>query len=101
MEEKSGRDGNPTRTTLTLPLTSSATSYVTSDEASDEAGDEVEKLLAFCEKPRSKNEIQKYMGIKSERYIRQQFIIPLLEDGRLLRTVPDKPSSPKQKYVRA
>ena len=69
-----------------------------SDEAGDEAGDEA-KLLDFCSEPKSKAEIQQYMGIKSERYIRQKLIMPLLEKGLLYRTLPDKPSSPNQKYV--
>lgn len=72
-----------------------------SDEAekvSDQAGDEA-KLLDFCSEPKSKAEIQQYMGIKSERYIRQKLIMPLLEKGLLYRTLPDKPSSPNQKYV--
>ena len=81
------------RTKVTLPLTSSQ-SLVTSDEAGDEA-----KLLSFCSEPKSKTEIREYMGIKSERYIRQKLIMPLLEKGSLLRTIPDKPSSPNQKYI--
>lgn len=87
--------GEPDRTILILPLISSSSSgLVTSDEAGDEA-----KLLAFCSEPRSKAEIQQYLGIKSERYVRQKLIIPLLERGKLVRTIPEKPSSPKQKYV--
>lgn len=81
------------RTKVTLPLTSSQ-SLVTSDEAGDEA-----KLLSFCSEPKSKTEIREYMGIKTERYIRQKLIMPLLEKGSLLRTIPDKPSSPNQKYI--
>ena len=93
---------NPDRTILTLPL---GDNYVTSDEVSDEASDEVSDedkksaILDFCREPRSKAEIQEHLGISSERYIRQKLIIPLLKQGCLVRTIPDKPSSPKQKYV--
>lgn len=94
--------GTPDRTILTLPLRSILiTNIVTSDEASDEAGDEGKKkrIIDFCQEPRSKAEIQKHLNISSERYIRQKLIIPLLEEGRLARTIPEKPSSPKQKYI--
>ena len=85
---------NPDRTILTLPL---GDNYVTSDEVSDE--DKKSAILDFCREPRSKAEIQEHLGISSERYIRQKLIIPLLKQGCLVRTIPDKPSSPKQKYV--
>ena len=109
----------PDRTVLTLPLvavgingtgTGLGTNLVTDDQASDQAGDQasdptvgdnIERLLDFCKEPRSKAEIQKFLNVKSTRYVRQHYIIPLLNDGRLQRTIPDKPSSPKQKYVRA
>ena len=97
--------GEPDRTILILPLMqSSSLSLSTGDKAGDEAGDEagdVTKLLTYCSEPKSKAEIQRYMGIKSERYVRQKLIIPLLEKGCLVRTIPEKPSSPKQKYVAA
>ncbi len=103
IEEKFG-GGEPDRTILTLPLSvNSVTNLVTGDEASDEAGveDKKELILSFCQKPRSKSEIQKHLGINSERYVRQKLLMPLLEEGRLERTIPDKPSSPNQKYVKA
>lgn len=101
VEEKFG-GGEPDRTILTLPLRSTLiTNLVTGDEASDEAGDEAKKkrIIEFCQEPRSKAEIQKHLNISSERYIRQKLMIPLLEEGRLARTIPEKPSSPKQKYI--
>lgn len=101
VEERMG-SGAPDRTMLKLPLTSTyITSPVTGDEESDIAGDEDKKkrILAFCKEPRSKAEIQEHLGIKSERYVRQKLMIPLLSEGCLVRTIPDKPSSPKQKYI--
>ena len=95
-------DVTPDRTILTLPLVgNSVTGFVTGDEDSDEAGDEDKKqlIIDFCQESRSKAEIQKYLNIRSERYIRQKLITPLLEEGSLSRTIPEKPSSPKQKYI--
>lgn len=60
--------------------------------------EKVDKLLEFCREPKSKNEIQEFLNIKSTRYLREKLINPLVKEGRLFRTIPDKPSSPKQKY---
>ena len=69
-------------------------------EGVSEGADKLKKVLDFCAIPRTKVEIQEYLGIKSDRFIRQEVIQPLLESGKLIRTIPDKPSSPKQKYVK-
>ena len=95
--------GNPDRTVLTLPLsftTSSTTSGEVSGGVSDEVHGTFERVIEFCDIPRTKKEIQEYLQIKSERYIREKVITPLIENGRIQRTIPDKPNSPKQKYIR-
>ena len=69
-------------------------------EGAGEGADKLKKTLDFCTIPRTKAEIQEYLGIKSDRFIRQEVIQPLLESGKLIRTIHDKPSSPKQKYVK-
>ena len=102
VEEKFG-GGEPDRTVLTLPLnsaTSSTTGGEVSGGVSDEAHDIFERVVEFCDIPRTKKEIQEYLQIKSERYIREAIITPLIENRLLKRTVPDKPNSPKQKYVK-
>ena len=86
VEERFGADVSD-RTTLTLPL-------VASLGTSDQAGDQVERPPGFCSEPRSKGEIQRHLGISSERYVRQVLIRPLLDDGRLVQAIPDKPRSP-------
>ena len=83
--------------------TNSITSEGVSEGASEGAGEEAEllqRVVEFCTLPKSKAEIQEYCGFRSDRYVRQQVIQPLLEQGRLIRTIPEKPSSPKQKYLR-
>ena len=95
--------GNPDRTVLTLPLsftTSSTTSGEVSGGVSDEVHGTFERVIEFCDIPRTKKEIQEYLQIKSERYIREKIITPLIEKDQLKRTIPDKPNSPKQKYVK-
>jgi ATP-dependent DNA helicase RecG len=56
-------------------------------------------LLEFCQVPRTKNDMQEYCGIKSDRYFRKNILTPMLQKGLIQRTIPDKPQSPKQKYV--
>ena len=57
-----------------------------------------EKALQFCSEAKSIIEICDYLGFKDRRTVRK-IINPLLELGRLARTVPDKPNSRNQKYI--
>ena len=77
-----------------------------STEVSTEASTEVklkpellEKLLEYCTEPRSRKEMQEFCGIRTEKYFREQIIKPMLEAKLIAKTVPDKPTSAKQKYV--
>ena len=58
-----------------------------------------DKILEFCKIPRSKNEIVAYMGYKDLRYFTKEYMKPLLKNGELVMTIPDKPNSKNQKYV--
>jgi Fic family protein len=58
-------------------------------------------ILAFCEEPRTRDEIQRYIGITNRGYFRTKILKPLLESGKLKMTIPDKPNSRNQKYVKA
>ncbi len=76
-----------------------------SDQASDQAGDQVsdqadrtKEILEYCNKPRSRSEMQDFIGIKSKRYFRTEILNPLIKGGLLKLTKPDKPTSPNQKY---
>ena len=58
-----------------------------------------ESLLDFCKVPRSRQEIQEYLGLSNRGHVRTDYINPLLDTGKLKMTIPDKPNSSKQKYV--
>lgn len=58
-----------------------------------------EKLLKFCEIPKSREEMQEYVKINNRDYFRKEILNPLVKKGLLSLTIPDKPNSPKQKYV--
>lgn len=59
-----------------------------------------DSLAEFCTIPRSRSEIVAFVG-KSKNHVMSQIVNPLVESGRLKLTMPDKPKSPNQKYVKS
>lgn len=57
-------------------------------------------ILQFCRIPRSRKEITEFTG-KSRYYTMSAILQPLIDSGEILQTIPDKPRSPKQRYVAA
>lgn len=57
------------------------------------------KILEFCKEPKSISEITKEFGYPKNTKFREKFINPLLKNGLLKRTISDKPTSSKQKYI--
>ena len=39
------------------------------------------------------------LGIKCRPYLTSKYLVPLMEKGLIKQTMPEKPSSPKQRYV--
>lgn len=60
--------------------------------------DMVSAILAYCRTPRSRKELIDFSGL-SQYYLMKKYVTPMLTDGRLKRTLPDKPKSSKQKFV--
>lgn len=85
---------------VTAQATDQATDLVT-DLATDLAVSVEEQVLAFCQQPKSRAEIQQHLGLKHPRHFRTTILNPLLDSGQLLRTIPDKPTSPKQQFYTA
>ncbi len=63
------------------------------DQASDQA------ILKFCETSKTISEIMEFAGMKHRTYFRNNILNPLLQNNLLALTIPDKPSSPKQRYI--
>lgn len=59
-----------------------------------------DSIIEFCAIPRSRAELISFVG-KSRNYVMGQIIAPLVESGKLKLTIPDKPKSSNQKYVKA
>lgn len=60
----------------------------------------LQKVLNFCVIPRSRKEIQEHVGMKDRKHFKEVVLDVLLADGLLKMTLPDKPQSPNQRYVR-
>lgn len=55
-------------------------------------------LLVFCRTPRTRQEICEYLGLSSITYAIQTHVMPLVENGKIKMSNPDKPKSPKQLF---
>jgi len=59
-----------------------------------------ETILAYCEIPRSREDLAAFTGL-NQVYVMSALVRPLLLGGKLLRTDPQSPKSPFQRFVRA
>lgn len=59
-----------------------------------------ESFIAYCELPRSREDLAAFAGL-NQSYVMATWIRPLVREGRLLRTDPQSPKSPFQRFVRA
>ena len=64
------------------------------------SADKLTALIQFCSVPRSRKEMQELCGIRTAEYFRKHIIKPMLQNGMLRQTIPDKPNSRDQKYVK-
>ncbi len=73
-----------------------------SDQVSDQDTDQevTKKIMLFCSVEKSKKEICVYCGYNNLTYFTRTYLKPLVESGRLRMTIPEKPNSKNQKYIR-
>lgn len=71
------------------------------EQVTVQATEQAEALLSFCDNPRSTKEMMQYLKLSHRPHFRNALLLPLIASGKLLPTIPDKPSSPKQRYVAA
>ena len=57
-------------------------------------------LVAFCSTPRTRDEIVSFAGM-SKNYVMSHIVIPLVKNGKLKMTLPNKPKSRNQQFVKA
>ena len=62
-------------------------------------GQDVNKLIIdFCKDPKSVQEIMDEFDFDSRTSFRRKYLTPMLKNGVLKMTIPEKPSSKNQKY---
>ena len=59
---------------------------------------QIERILEFCSLPKGILEIVAMLEYKDKKTV-GKYLKPLVEQGRLAMTIPDKPNSSNQKYV--
>ena len=65
----------------------------------DKTYDNIEdKILQFCKNAKSASEITEFCGYKGVDRFKRNYLKPLLQNGKLQMTIPDKPTSKNQKY---
>jgi len=57
------------------------------------------QVLNFCQEPRKPLEIMELIGLKHWKTFQVNYLKPLLQQGVLAMTIPEKPTSSKQRYV--
>lgn len=61
--------------------------------------EETQDILEFCKTPRTRQEIAKFYGLDTVYHVMSRYVQPLVEEGKLVLTIPDKPKSRNQKYM--
>ncbi|MEI6104787.1 MAG: DUF4062 domain-containing protein [Methanothrix sp.] len=56
------------------------------------------QVAIFCQRPRTAREIMEHLNLHHWKTFQANYLIPLIQDGLLERTIPDKPTSRLQKY---
>ena len=79
----------------------SSTQDSTQDGTQDGTQERLINLVNFCSVPRTRDEMQQFYGIATREYFRKHVLKPLIDSGKIKRTIPDKPNSKYQKYIKA
>jgi len=94
------------RITKAQDTTQDKTPDKTPDKAPDKAPDDILdrkviiKITEFCEEAKTAIEIMEYCKYKNIKRFRRDYITPLVREGKLKMTIPDKPTSRNQKYIK-
>lgn len=59
-----------------------------------------ERIPTLCETPKTKKELAEFFGFKDLKNFTERYLNPLIAEGKIAPTIPDKPNSRNQKYVR-
>ncbi len=68
------------------------------EQVSEQVSEQVGAILKFCRESKKKQEILKHINLSSVYLNYKRHILPLINNGLLELTIPDKPNSRLQKY---
>lgn len=68
------------------------------EEAAADKRDLEKAILQYCMVPRSRKELVAFTGL-SQYYLNRKYLEPMLGNGSLKLTIPDKPRSSRQRFV--
>ncbi|MBF0252590.1 MAG: putative DNA binding domain-containing protein [Candidatus Omnitrophica bacterium] len=71
---------------------------VATTEVTTEVATEVYKLLTLMKGDQTKRELMSKLGLGNDEHFRKSYLVVALRDGLIAMTIPDKPTSNKQKY---
>lgn len=57
-----------------------------------------QKIMKFCATPKTRAEITEMLGVKTAFYVMERYVTPLIKEGCLAMTIPEKPKSKFQRY---
>jgi len=86
---------------VTEQVTGQAAGQVTgqvSGQATGQVEEGIRRVILVIFGDMKSSEIQDALGLKHREYFRDNYLIPSMNEGYLEMTIPDKPSSPNQKY---
>jgi len=85
---------------MTIPLNPPCKQQRFVDSAVEISEFSEDALLEYCKTPRSKEEIYQHFGVSTKGAV-SNFINPLLDNGKLKRTIPEYPRHKWQRFVSA
>lgn len=86
---------------IIIPISNQVTPQVTPQvtlQVTPQVDDRNVKIIKFCIEPKSREEIQEFIGLKDRGHFMKKILQPLIECGDIKLTIPEKPRSSKQRY---
>ena len=83
---------------MALPSSAVQTTPHETPHETPQVAPEVARLLRACEKPVSRADLQRILGLKDREHLRKAYLAPALAVGHIERTLPEKPQSRLQQY---
>jgi ATP-dependent DNA helicase RecG len=69
------------------------------DQDHDQDISEVEQVLLYCQKARSRRDILTQLGLVNHTLNFRKHLLPIIENGLIVKTLPEKPTSRNQRYL--